>query len=202
MSLKNEAAPPFLKVCLLRLVVSSSQIVFWALTACQTCASHDGEDFQPAGNEIRRRDGFHMFSHSSVSWDLPQSDIGCRGSRLCAESHPRGAWRRGFTLLLNQHRAYLFFWQQDCLISLVIMCWHQVDNMWVCYRSNGGGLIFKTDTAGRHEDPQTGGQDRQVDRTDRWREQSQTFRNSETRSSAAQARGTTGLGSQQTENQS
>lgn len=137
--LKMKQLPIFFNVCLLRLVVSSSEIVLWALTACQTCASHDGEDFQAAGNEIRRRDGFHMFSHSSVSWDLPQSDIGCRGSHLCAESHPRGAWRRGFTLLLNQHRAYLFFWQQDCLISLVIMCWHQVDNMWVWYRSNGGG---------------------------------------------------------------
>lgn len=35
-----------------------------ALSACQTCASHDGEDFQTAGNH--RRDGFSTFVHSSV----------------------------------------------------------------------------------------------------------------------------------------
>lgn len=62
---------PIFYVCLLRLVVLFFKIVFCALSACQTCASHDGEDFQAAGNEIHCRDVFNTFSHSTVSGISP-----------------------------------------------------------------------------------------------------------------------------------
>lgn len=138
--LKMKQLPIFLNVCLLRLVVSSSEIVFWALTACQTCASHDGEDFQAAGNEIRRRDGFsHVFNTAlfrGISPSLTLVAVAAASVQsLTREGHDGVASPSCWT----STGLISFFWQQGCLISLVIMCWHQVDNMWVWYRSNGGG---------------------------------------------------------------
>lgn len=85
---------PIFYVCLLRLVVLSFKIAFGALSVCQTCASHDGEDFQAAGNEICRRDGSSTFSHSSVSGISPSLTLVAEAATSVKRSPARGVTAR------------------------------------------------------------------------------------------------------------